>query len=78
MTSRNGEEGIDSFPHSITIASNYNLVFRSFFFGKKKSIGIILPHGYRPKDKHMQWIKYHVLHANVETQNASDAEEKVI
>lgn len=81
MTSRNDEEGIDPFAHCITIASACNLVFRKLFL-KEKSIGIIPPQGYRPKDKQsvkaMEWIKYHAHQKNVEIQHAGNEGEKII
>lgn len=69
MTSRNGEEGIGSFAHCITVASVCNLVFRKLLV-EEKSIGIKPQQGYRPKDKQffkaMQWIKYHAHQTNVD------------
>lgn len=80
MTTRN-DEGIDPFAHCITIASACNLVFRKLFL-EEKSIGIIPPQGYRPKDKQsvkaMQWMKYHAHQTNVEIQHAGNEGEKII
>lgn len=81
MTSKNGREGIDPVAHCITIVSVCNLVFRKLFV-ERKSIGIIAPQGYRPKEKQsikaMQWIKYHPHQTNVEIQHAGNVGEKVI
>lgn len=81
MTTRNDEEGIDPFAHCITIASACNLVFRKLFL-EEKSIGIIPPQEYRPKDKQsvkaMQWMKYHAHQTNVEIQHAGNEGEKII
>lgn len=81
MTTRNDEKGIDPFAHCITIASVCNLVFRKLFL-EEKSIGIIPPQGYRPKDKQsvkaMQWMKYHAHQTNVEIQRAGNEGEKII
>ena len=53
--------GIDPFEKSITIASAYNLVFRTNFL-KRETIAVIPHHGYNPEQKQsvkaLQWIKY--------------------
>lgn len=81
MISRNNEKGIDPFAHCITIASACNLVFRKLF-PEERSIGIIPPQGYRPKNKKsvkaMQLIKYHVHQTNIEIQHEDNKGEKVI
>lgn len=81
MTTRNDEEGIDPFAHCITIASACNLVFRKLY-SEEKSICIIPPQGYRPKDKQsvkaMKWMKYHAHQTNIEIQHAGNEGKKII
>lgn len=74
-------KGIDPFEQSITIASVCNLVYRTLYL-KSEQIGIIPPHGYRPKQKQsikpLYWLNYISKIHDVNIQHAFNGGEKQI
>ena len=72
--------GIDPFERCITIASAYNLVFRTNFL-EPDTTGIIPHHGYRPEQKHsvkaLQWLKYLVHSEALYIKHARNGGEEI-
>ena len=81
ITTRVEIKGLDPFEKCIAIASVCNLVYRTLYLESER-IGIIPPHGYRPKQKQstkaLHWHKYISKRYDANIQHAFNGSEKQI